>query len=193
MAKLPKVARQRGPLPSSFRYPPDMVHNLHEREINAPAEEVGLLIDSLSSKTDRLWPRQEWPAMRLDGPLRVGAHGGHGPVRYTVTHYEPGRRVGFEFTAPTGFNGSHSFTAVPHAEGSTMLRHELVMTLSGIAMLTWPLFYRPLHDALIEESLDRAERACGDSPKRPARRSLWTNILRAPLSAFIAVRRERRP
>lgn len=70
-----------------------MVHNLHERQIDAPPDEVGTLIDSLGDKNDRLWPRNEWPAMRLDGPLRVGADGGHGPVRYFVTNYEPGRRV----------------------------------------------------------------------------------------------------
>lgn len=170
-----------------------MIRNLHEREIDAPADEVGLLIDSLSSKTDRLWPRDAWPAMRLDGPLRVGADGGHGPVRYIVTHYEPGRRVEFQFTAPAGFNGSHSFAAIHHTEDSTMLRHELVMSPSGTAVLTWPLFYRPLHDALIEESLDRAERECGASPNRAARRSLWTIILRAPLSAWVTARRKRRP
>lgn len=170
-----------------------MVRNLHEREIDAPVDEVGLLIDSLAGKNDRLWPRNEWPAMRLDGPLRVGAAGGHGPVRYFVTHYEPGRWVEFQFTGPAGFNGGHSFRAVRHTESSTLLRHELVMSPSGPAVLTWPLFYRPLHDALVEECLDHAERECGASSDRPARRTLWTRILRAPFAARIARRRKRSP
>lgn len=170
-----------------------MVRNLHEREISAPADEVGMLIDSLASKNDRLWPRNEWPAMRLDGPLRVGAAGGHGPVRYFVTDYERGRRVEFQFTGPAGFNGCHYFTVVSRAGNSTLLRHELVMSPSGAAVLSWTLFFRPLHDALIEEGLDRAERECGASPDLPTRRSLWTKMLRAPFSTRTAGQRKRRP
>jgi len=169
-----------------------MVHNLHEREIAAPADAVGMLIDSLASKNDRLWPRNEWPAMRLDGPLRVGAAGGHGPVRYFVTHYKPGRRVEFQFTNPAGFNGRHSFTAISRTKNSTILRHELAMSPSGTAVLTWPLFFRPLHDALIEESLDRAENECGALPDLPHRRSLWTRILRVLFSARMAGKRNAR-
>lgn len=160
-----------------------MVHNLHEREIAASAGEVGMLIDSLASKNDRLWPRNAWPAMRMDGPLRVGAAGGHGPVHYFVTHYEPGQRVDFQFTSPAGFNGHHAFSAVSQKEDLTLLRHELVISLSGTALFTWPLFFRPLHDALIEESLDRAEIECGSSPGLANHRSCWTKVLRAPFSA----------
>ncbi|MHA7303901.1 SRPBCC family protein [Arthrobacter sp. TMN-49] len=160
-----------------------MVYNTHQRETAAPASEVGLLIDSLASKNDRLWPRHEWPAMRFDGPLNIGAAGGHGPVRYFVTAYEPGRRIEFQFTGPSGFNGHHSFTAISLAGNTTMLRHELSMVPSGTAKLTWPLFFRPMHDALIEESLDRAENDYSSSPNSAHRRSLWTKILRAPFSA----------
>jgi hypothetical protein len=163
-----------------------MVHNVHEREIAAPGNEVGELIDSLSGQSDRLWPRNQWPAMRLDGPLRLGAAGGHGPVRYFVTHYEPGRWVEFQFTSPSGFNGHHSFAAISLTENSTLLRHELSMSPSGTALFTWPLFFRPVHDALIEESLDRAEIDCGSSPVLAHRRSFWTKVLRAPFSAQIA-------
>ena len=168
-----------------------MIHNVHERVIAASAEEVEMLIDSLASKNDRLWPQNEWPAKRLDGPLGVGAAGGHGPVRYFVTSYEPGRRVEFQFTSPAGINGRHSFTAISRTVNSTLLRHELGISLSGAAVFTWPIFFRPLHDALIEEGLDRAVRECGASPDPRARRSLWTRILRAPFSARIARRRAR--
>lgn len=168
-----------------------MIHNLHERRIDAPVDEVGMLIDSLASDEDQLWPWNEWPAMRLDGPLSVGAAGGHGPVRYVVTHYDPGRKIEFQFSGPKGFNGNHSFTAIRKTGDATLLRHELAMSPRGTAFFTWPLFYRPLHDALIEESLDRAERQCGVSLARPARRSLWIKVLRAPFSAQIAKRRQR--
>jgi hypothetical protein len=166
-----------------------MINNVHERAIAAPAHKAGALIDSLASKNDRLWPRDEWPAMRLDEPLGVGASGGHGPVRYVVVSYEPGRRVDFEFTGPTGFNGHHSFSAVSSAENSTLLRHELKMSPTGAAMITWPIFFRPLHDALIEESLDLAEQECGASPEPHSHRSLWVKILRATFSIRTASRR----
>jgi len=40
------------------------------------------------------------------------------------------------------------------------------------------LMIRPLHDALIEDALGNAERACGGTaPRRPW--SLWVRILRA--------------
>lgn len=160
-----------------------MVLNMHQREIAAPIGDVGVLIDSLSSRNDRLWPRDQWPVMRLDGPLARGSAGGHGPVRYFVTEYEPGRRIKFQFTGPTGFNGHHSFSASSLTDDSTVLRHELSLSPSGPARLTWPLFFRPLHDALIEESMDKAELECGSSPRAVHRRSLWTKILRAPFSA----------
>ena len=159
-----------------------MVYNIHQREIAAPANEVGLLIDSLASKNDRLWPRSEWPAMRLDGPLGVGAAGGHGPVRYFVSAYEPGSRIAFQFTGPSGFNGYHSFTVTSMANNSTELRHELSMAPQGRAKLTWPLFFRPLHNSLIEESLDRAACEFSDTHTAPHRRPLWTKVLRALFS-----------
>lgn len=159
-----------------------MVQNRHERVIVAPAHDVGALINSLSSKNDLLWPRGDWPAMRLDGPLGTGSAGGHGPVRYVVSAFEPGRYVEFRFTRPSGFRGSHAFTATPHGPHRTLLRHEISMTLRGAAVFTWPLFFRPMHDALIEEGLDRAERTCGTEPGEPHRRSLWVQTLRALFS-----------
>ncbi|MGN5733786.1 hypothetical protein [Arthrobacter psychrochitiniphilus] len=160
-----------------------MVYNTHERVITAPVSEVGPLIDSLASQNDRLWPRSEWPAMRLNAPLGVGAAGGHGPVRYFVSAFEPGRRIEFQFTGPTGFNGHHIFTATRLTDSTTLLRHELSMSPTGTAKLTWPLFFRPMHDALIEEGLDRAENEFSSSPDAAHRRSLWTKILRAPFAA----------
>lgn len=167
---------------ASPRYVRPMIHNVHERVIAAPIDRVGSLIDSLASRNDRLWPEDTWPAMRLDGPIAVGASGGHGPVRYFVVSYEPGRQVEFEFTGPRGFNGRHSFSAVVSCENLTLLRHELKMRPSGAAKFTWPVFFKPLHDALIEESLDRAEHECGGSPEPCLRRSLWVRMLRATFS-----------
>jgi hypothetical protein len=46
------------------------------------------------------------------------------------------------------------------------LRHVLEMRITGPARLTWPLVFRPLHDALIEDSLDRAAASVGMPPTR---------------------------
>lgn len=157
------------------------VRNIHERLLPTLASQVGALLDSLASPEDALWPRRHWPAMRFDRPLGVGAVGGHGPIRYTVEAYEPGRRVRFRFTGPPGFHGFHGFEVEPVDENRTLLRHVLEMRISGAAMLTWPLVFRPLHDALVEDSLDEAERGVGGAP-RGARWSGWVQVLRWALA-----------
>lgn len=161
-----------------------MIENVHQRHLHANAGAVGALLDSLSTKHDRLWPRRQWPAMRLDGPLGVGAAGGHGPVRYVVDAYEPGRFVRFRFTGPAGFHGHHGFTVSDvEDDAGVVLRRELMMTVTGLARVTWPLTFRPLHDALIVESLDGAASEVGHPPEVPAKRSLWVRLLRSVMSS----------
>ncbi len=116
--------------------------------------------------------------MRLDGPLAVGASGGHGPVRYTVEEYVPGRLVRFRFQAPRGFDGFHEFTVRPRPGGGSVLVHLLAMRARGPAPLSWPLVFRPLHDALLEDALDRAERELTGTVRAPARWSVYTRLLR---------------
>lgn len=153
------------------------VLNIHERTIAAPIDRVGGLIDTPASPGDRLWPHELWPAMRFDRPLAVGARGGHGPIRYDVAAYEPGRSVRFRFTGPKGFNGFHELVAEPRGPGSTCLRHTLQMRTTGLARLSWPLLYRPLHDALVEDALDKGERSLGCQPAG-ARWSARVRLLR---------------
>ncbi|MFF0445083.1 SRPBCC family protein [Streptomyces sp. NPDC004609] len=156
------------------------VYNVHERLLAVDQAVAGALIDTLSSGDgDRLWPYRSWPRMRFDRALEAGAVGGHGPVRYTVTAYVPATWVRFAFTGPRGFHGFHEFAALAAGEGHTVLRHTLAMSLRGPARLTWPLVFRPLHDALLEDSLDLAERACTGTVSRPARRSRYVRLLRS--------------
>ncbi len=155
------------------------VRNLHLRRLPVPPDRAGALIDGLASPADALWPADRWPAMRLDRPLAVGASGGHGPVRYTVAAYTPGRGVRFRFRAPRGFDGFHEFTAGPAHGGGAVLRHRLVIRAHGPALLTWPLVFRPLHDALLEDCLDRAEHALTGTVRAPARWSPYVRLLRA--------------
>jgi hypothetical protein len=51
----------------------------------------------------------------------------------------------------------------------------------GMALLSWPVLFGPLHDALIEDSLVTAQVSLGQPPQvRPW--SLWVKVLRWVLS-----------
>jgi hypothetical protein len=153
-----------------------VVVNVHRLRLTAPQDAVGALIDSLGSADDALWPHDRWPPMRFDRPLGAGARGGHGPIGYVVEWYEPGRAIWLRFTSPRGFHGGHGFFA-HDLEGGTLLEHRLEMRVSGFARLSWPLLYRPLHGALMEDGLWRASLRLGDARDRP-RRSRWVRLLR---------------
>ncbi|MDP1611005.1 MAG: hypothetical protein Q8M11_08080 [Sulfuritalea sp.] len=157
------------------------VLNIHEREISADASEVGALIDSLASDNDALWPKAFWPPMRFDRPLGVGAVGGHGPIPYVVEEFRPGQMVKFRFLGPRGFNGSHWLEVLPKGENSVVLRHTIGMRAEGPALLSWPLFIRPLHDALLEDALALVQASVGAVPLvRPW--SPWVKFLRWVMS-----------
>lgn len=152
------------------------VRNVHQRELPA-GEAVGALIDSLASEKDALWPIESWPRMQFDRPLQVGAVGGHGPIRYVVEAYTPRKSVRFRFTGPTGFDGTHGYEIVASQPQTVVLRHTLEMTTRGPAVLSWPVIFRPLHDALIEDSLAAAEASLGNTAT-VRRWSLWVRTLR---------------
>jgi hypothetical protein len=157
-----------------------IVLNIHERMLNAPIAKAGELIDSLASPDDKLWPHDRWNAMKFDRPLSVGASGGHGPIRYFVEAYEPGRNIRFRFTGPRGFLGTHAFEIEELSEAKTKLRHVIDMHVTGWARLLWPLMIRWLHDALLEDALDRAEIFVGGQPT-PRHWSFWVRFLRKVL------------
>ena len=157
------------------------VLNIHERVLSASPERVGALIDSLSSREDALWPKQSWPGIEFNRPLSVGAVGGHGPIRYIVEAYIPGRSIRFRFTAPRGFNGYHGYAVVDTDEHTCVLRETLEMTTHGPALLAWPFVFRPMHDALLEDSLALAQASLGLLPEvHPW--SCWVRLLRWVLS-----------
>lgn len=144
------------------------VLNVHERTIPGSADAVGRMIDTLGSAGDTVWPLDRWPAMKLDRPLQVGAAGGHGPIRYRVESYDPGCRVRFRFLSPEGFVGTHGFDVEDAGEGTAKLRHVLEMRTAGLAVLKWSMIIRPLHDALLEDALDKVEGAFRETgPPRP--------------------------
>lgn len=133
------------------------VTNVHERVLAAPLDDCAPLIDRLASSDDLLWPVRDWPAMRFAPGLEVGAPGGHGPIRYYVEELDPGRWVRFRFTGPDGFDGYHEFTLQGLGTLRTLIRHTARFRPRRTARLSWPLVFRPLHDALIEDALDKAQ------------------------------------
>jgi hypothetical protein len=160
------------------------VLNIHERSYRAAPEVIGALIDSLSGPDDSLWPRDKWPAQTLDGPLGEGAGGGHGPVKYTVCEYIPGRRVAYRFDPAgliAGFDGRHYFEVVSRRH-DVLLRHVLEAQCDMKTWLRWKMVVEPLHDALVEDALDGAEHRLHGRVERPANWSPWVKGLRRILA-----------
>jgi len=154
------------------------IFNRHDRIIPAPPEAVGSVIDSLSGPEDALWPRDVWPPMVLDGALAVGAAGGHGPVRYRVSEFVPGRRAAFQFDNDGlmgGVDGRHFFEVVSRRD-RVVIRHDLEGDCGLPMWLKWTLLVKPLHNSLIEDAFDKVEsRFCGTDVKR----SHWGPWVRA--------------
>lgn len=154
------------------------MRNEHSRRLAAPPAEAGALLALLGGAHDRLWPADDWMPMTLDRPLGVGARGGHADIRYAVTAYQPGRRVEFTFVPPTSLVGWHAFEVDAAPDGSAVLRHVLEAEPRGTYRLLLPLAVRWIHDAVLEDLLDRAEIAVGTVPARAARWSPWVRLLR---------------
>jgi uncharacterized protein DUF2867 len=165
-----------------------MVRNVHERRVAAPVEVLGPLLDRIGGPEDRLWPSPQWEPMVLDGPVAVGAAGGHGAIRYRVTGYQPGRRVEFAFDPGLGVHGWHAFSIEPDGGSGSVLRHVAEGRLGWPMVLLWPAVVRWLHDALIEDLFDRAELVAGTGPAHPARWTPWVRLLRLFDAADIRAR-----
>lgn len=155
------------------------IHNIHHRAFHATRDELAALLDG---SDDRLWPHDGWPAMRFDRPLQVGASGGHGFVRYSVDAYDQGQRVVFRFAPDLGLVGTHTFEAHSTGAGHCTLRHVIDARAEGAMRLLWPLAVRPLHDAVAEDALDRAELALHGTLPHPSRWSTRVRVLRRLLA-----------
>ncbi|MFI6446646.1 SRPBCC family protein [Kitasatospora sp. NPDC050543] len=153
------------------------MQNVQHRTIDAPAANVGALMDRLSTPQDQAWPAN-WSALHLDAGLSVGSSGGHGRIRYTVSAYEPGRRVRFTFTPGLGLDGYHEFTVIPDGPQRCRVVHTAEGRLKGPMRLLWPLVIRWLHEALLQDLFDNVQRLTTGRVPRPARWSPWVRLLR---------------
>lgn len=164
------------------------MRNIHERHIKASAERVGVVLETLATDHDQLWPGATWAPMILDRGLEPGSHGGHAGIGYTVSAHEPGRLVKFAFDRSSGIDGTHALSVVDCGDGTSLLRHVIDGRAHGAMIALWPLAVRWGHDALVEDAFDLAETALGVGPHLPARWSLWVRLLRKVRSAAVSDR-----
>jgi hypothetical protein len=100
-----------------------------------------------------MWPRDRWPPLRPDGL---------GILQHEPLQHVRGVSRTYRIFGPRGFTGRHGWEV--DANGRTTLRHIVEAECRGWARIAWPLVIRPIHNALHEDVLDRAETAVGGSP-----------------------------
>lgn len=152
------------------------VINIHNREINQPKEELVKLFKTLGTENDLMLATDKWPPLKLDNGLQVGSKGGHGPIRYFVTDYQPDNSITFQFSL-TGFNGFHKYTIIEIEPNKSQMRHTIDMSTSGWATVKWTLAIRWLHDAYIEDAFDKVENYFF-LDKKKSEWSIWVKFLR---------------
>ena len=150
---------------------------IHHRTIQEPIHKVVDLMKTLATKNDLVWPVGQWPRMKFTTKLEKGASGGHGPIRYTVDEFDSPTYIQFRFTQPQGFNGVHRFELNELGDKETELKHTIEMTTSFSATIKWILAIRWLHDALVEDALDKVENYF-DGGKRRTPWNSWVIFLR---------------
>ena len=155
-----------------------MIRNVHERVINAPSSPWAPCRWTWGRRTTASGPSQGWTPMVLDRPLALGADGGHGAIRYYVSEYEPGRRVRFTFRPRTGIIGAHELSLDALDDERTRIRHVLIGRTRGAMRLMFSAVVEPLHDAVVEDLFDNAEREVTGSVIRPTSWSPRVRVLR---------------
>ena len=162
------------------------IESIHSRELPVPAERLGQFLETLAGPDDEIWPIERWPndPITFDRPLGVGARGGHGPIRYTVVAHEPGRLIAFEFEPGSGLRGHHRLEVEPAGSGMARMRHVLDADIGGVYRLLRPVFLA-MHDALVEDLLDKAELA---ATGRLTRAASWPRWLRLANRIEVALR-----
>lgn len=152
------------------------VINVHKRKINQSKASVYKLLNTLSTKDDKIWPFEKWPAIRFKNGLKVGSEGGHGPIKYTVVskNYDDG--IVFNFINK-GFNGNHILKVVELSNSEIEISHTIKMKTSGFAVLYWLFVIRWLHDALIEDAFDKLENQFSIQ-KKETKYNFWVKFLR---------------
>lgn len=156
------------------------VSNIHRRILNQPKKRIVELLETLATENDKIWPTEKWPPMKFKNGIRMGAKGGHGPIRYSVEKYDSNEIIQFRFSHPKGFNGIHKFEIKELSETQTEIQHTIDMRTHGKGTITWLLAVRSLHNALIEDAFDKVENNFS-SAKKSTEWNLWVKMLRKTL------------
>lgn len=153
------------------------VLNIHSRQLKISSDELSEMFSSLASKNDRIWPHEKWPAMKFKDGLKIGAKGGHGPVRYQLIRKEIPKVIEFQFLGPKGLHGIHKFESFEREGDQIEIRHTIDMVTKGIGTLAWLVGIKWLHDALAEDALDKVENQILGTNKT-SKWNLWVILLR---------------
>ena len=119
--------------------------------------------------------------MKFKDGIKIGAKGGHGPIKYTVENYDPSELIQFRFLKPIGFKGIHKLELKELSNQKTQIKHTIDMQTSGKATVHWIFIIRALHNALIEDAFDKLENDLSNSHKK-TEYNLWVKILRKQLA-----------
>lgn len=67
------MSKRRPPRPTGRSVLPTWpIRNVHERWLEVSPETVWELLAGIGGEGDVVWPRENWPPMKLDAPLSVG-------------------------------------------------------------------------------------------------------------------------
>lgn len=157
------------------------VINIHSRIINQPINKIAELFETLSTETDKIWPKEKWPEMKFKDHIKVGAKGGHGPIKYAVEKYKPNKIIQFRFSKPIGFNGIHKFEINELADEKTEIKHTVDMNTVGKGTLIWILAIRSLHNSLIEDGFDKLENNFSQN-KQSSKWNFWVKFIRKQMA-----------
>lgn len=157
------------------------VTSVHVRYVACAPDRAGALLARFDEAASPCWPHRHWPRDAFDGPMRVGATGGHGATRYRVEQYRPGHGVVFRFTAPERYEGIHGFLIAADGQGRTAITHFTHLRLSNYHRLMWHVCVRWVHDALIGDLLDGMESHLTGAVARPRRWKWRVHVIRHTL------------
>jgi len=115
--------------------------------------------------------------MLLNNGLNKDSTGGHGPIGYYVSNYTTGKSIEFTFTKPKEFIGNHKFEIIETSPNTTLLRHTINMSLDIKGIVTWYFAIKWLHDALLEDCLDKVHNQINKGHLQTPH-TIWVKYLR---------------
>jgi hypothetical protein len=156
-----------------------LMRNVLSRPLPVPASAAADVLADFADPAKSVWPSRSWPRLHLDPVLAPGSAGRHGPIRYTVEEYLPGRHIRFRFDPSCGAVGTHELRVEPAGPDSCVLIHDIRARTRGRMLVLWPLAIRWLHEALVADLLDNAERRLTGGLAGPQTHwSPWVRLVR---------------